>query len=46
MIADGSILVALLQVVGAVFVYQVALWYRHEHGMPLNIGMNAFLRAA
>ena len=33
-------------VLGAVFVYQLALWYRHQHGLPLNVGMKAFLRAA
>lgn len=33
-------------VLGAIFVYQIALWYRHEQGLPLNIGMKAFLRAA
>ena len=33
-------------VLGCVFVYQVALWYRAERGLPLNVGMKAFLRAA
>jgi DDE family transposase len=33
-------------VLGAIFVYQVALWYRATHGLPLNVGMKAFLRAA
>jgi DDE family transposase len=33
-------------VLGSIFVYQVALWYRAEHGLPLNVGMKAFLRAA
>ncbi len=33
-------------VLGCVFVYQIALWYRAEHGLPLNVGMKAFLRAA
>jgi hypothetical protein len=33
-------------VLGCIFVYQVALWYRAEHGLPLNVGMKAFLRAA
>ena len=33
-------------VLGCIFVYQVALWYRAERGLPLNIGMKAFLRAA
>ena len=33
-------------VLGCIFVYQVALWYRHEQGLPLNVGMKAMLRAA
>ena len=33
-------------VLGCIFVYQVALWYRAEHRLPLNVGMKAFLRAA
>ena len=33
-------------VLGCIFVYQVALWYRAEQGLPLNVGMKAFLRAA
>jgi hypothetical protein len=33
-------------VLGCIFVYQAALWYRAEHGLPLNVGMKAFLRAA
>ena len=33
-------------VLGCIFVYQIALWYRAEHGLPLNIGLKAFLRAA
>lgn len=33
-------------VLGAVFVYQVALLYRHEHGLDLNSGLKAFLKAA
>ena len=33
-------------VLGAVFVSQLALWYRARHGLPLNIGLKAFLRAA
>ncbi|MGH3803292.1 MAG: transposase [Pseudonocardiaceae bacterium] len=33
-------------ILGCVFVYQVALWYRAEHGFPLNVGLKAFLRAA
>jgi hypothetical protein len=31
---------------GAVVVYQLALLYRHEHAMPLNVGLKAFLKAA
>jgi hypothetical protein len=31
---------------GAIFVYQVALLYRFEHGMPLRVGLKAFLKAA
>jgi hypothetical protein len=31
---------------GAVFVYQLALLYRHEHGLDLNAGMKPFLKAA
>lgn len=31
---------------GAVFVYQLALLYRHEHGLGANAGLKAFLRAA
>lgn len=31
---------------GCIFVYQVAIWYRAEHHLPLNVGMKAFLRAA
>jgi hypothetical protein len=33
-------------VLGCIFVYQVAVWYRAERGLPLNVGMKAFLRAA
>jgi hypothetical protein len=33
-------------VLGAVFVYQLALWYRFEHHLPLNHGLKAFLKAA
>lgn len=33
-------------VLGCIFVYQIALWYRAERGLPLNVGMKAFLRAA
>jgi hypothetical protein len=31
---------------GAVVVYQLALLYRFEHGLPLNLGLKAFLKAA
>jgi hypothetical protein len=31
---------------GAVVVYQLALLYRFEHGLPLNVGLKAFLKAA
>jgi hypothetical protein len=31
---------------GAVFVYQIALLYRHEHQLTLNAGLKPFLRAA
>jgi Transposase DDE domain len=31
---------------GAVFVYQLAVFYRHEHDLPLNLGLKAFLKAA
>lgn len=33
-------------VLGGVFVYQLALLHRHEHGLPLNVGMKAFIKAA
>ncbi len=33
-------------VLGAVFVYQLALLYRHEQGLELNVGLKAFLKAA
>ena len=33
-------------VLGCIFVYQVAIWYRATHDLPLNVGMKAFLRAA
>ena len=33
-------------VLGAIFVYQLTLWYRFEHQLPLNVGLKAFLRAA
>lgn len=31
---------------GAVLVYQLALWYRFEHDLELNVGLKPFLRAA
>jgi hypothetical protein len=31
---------------GAVVVYQLALLHRHERGLPLNVGLKAFLKAA
>ncbi len=31
---------------GSVFVYQLALLYRHEHQQPLRLGLKAFLKAA
>ncbi len=31
---------------GCVFVYQLALLYRYEHGLPLNVGLKPFLKAA
>ena len=31
---------------GAVWLYQVALLYRHENGLPLNQGLKPFLKAA
>jgi hypothetical protein len=31
---------------GAIFVYQLALLYRFEHGLDLNLGLKAFLKAA
>jgi hypothetical protein len=31
---------------GYVFVYQLALLYRYEHGLDLNVGLKAFLKAA
>ncbi len=31
---------------GAVFVYQLVLLYRHEHGQELRVGLKAFLKAA
>jgi hypothetical protein len=29
-----------------VFVYQLALLYRHEQGLTLNVGLKPFLKAA
>jgi len=31
---------------GCVFVYQLAVLYRHEQGLDLNLGLKAFLKAA
>jgi len=31
---------------GAVLVYQLVLWYRHEHGLPLRKGLKACIKAA
>ena len=31
---------------GAVFVYQLTLWYRQEHGLDLRVGLKAFLKAS
>jgi hypothetical protein len=31
---------------GAILVYQLALLYRHEHGLDLNVGLKSFLQAA
>ncbi|MDQ6694280.1 MAG: hypothetical protein M3014_07640, partial [Chloroflexota bacterium] len=31
---------------GAVFVYHLALLYRYEHGLDLNVGLKPFLNAA
>jgi hypothetical protein len=31
---------------GAVCVYQLTRWYRHEHGLDLRVGLNACLKAA
>jgi Transposase DDE domain len=33
-------------VLGAIVVYQLALWYRCEHDMDLRVGLKAFLKAA
>jgi hypothetical protein len=31
---------------GAVLVYQLALWWRFEQGLDLNVGLKHFLKAA
>jgi hypothetical protein len=31
---------------GAIFVYQLALLYRFQPGLDLNVGLKAFLKAA
>ena len=31
---------------GAILVYQLALLYRFEHGLDLNVGLKPFLQAA
>ncbi len=31
---------------GAILLYQLALLYRHEHGLPVNVGLKPFLKAA
>jgi hypothetical protein len=31
---------------GAIIVYQLALWYRFEHGLDLRVGLKPFLKAA
>jgi len=31
---------------GAILVYQLSLWYRHEHGLDLRVGLKPFLKAA
>jgi Transposase DDE domain len=31
---------------GAIFVYQLTLWYRFEHGLNLRVGLKPFLKAA
>ena len=31
---------------GAILVYPLALWYRFEHGLELNVGLKPFLKAA
>lgn len=31
---------------GAILLYQLALLYRHEHGLALRVGLKPFLKAA
>src|SRR5262245_8076535 len=31
---------------GAILVYQLTLWYRHEHDLDLRVGLKPFLKAA
>jgi Transposase DDE domain len=31
---------------GAILVYQLTLWHRHEHGLDLRVGLDPFLKAA
>jgi hypothetical protein len=31
---------------GAILVYQLALWHRHEQGLDLRVGLDPFLKAA
>jgi hypothetical protein len=33
-------------VLGSLFVYQIALLYRYEQGLPLRVGLKAFLKGA
>ena len=33
-------------ILGAVFLYQLSLLHRHEHGLDLRVGLKAFLKAA
>ena len=33
-------------VLGAIWVYQLILWYRFEHGLDLRVGLEPFLKAA
>lgn len=35
-----------LWALGAIFVYQLALWYRYEHDLDLRVGLKPFLKAA